>query len=334
MVNARKVRWGVIGATARVARDFTIPAIMSGEYAELIAVASRNLASAQEVAGECGACRAYGDYDSLLADCDVDAVYIPLPNSLHVGWAIEAMNNGKHVLCEEPIAVTAAEALEMMETAQENGVLLAEAMMYHYHPLQYAVKEIIGRGEIGDVVAVKASISFIQNDPDDYRRDPRMGGGALLDVGCYGVHIARKIFGSEPVTVTGHSTIDEKTGVDTTTAAQLEFEGGTAEIVCSFSLAAQSTYRVTGTSGSIEVPLAFLPKDEAGHFIVQRVGSEATVHTVDAADMFRAEIDMFSRAALGLPSELLGPEDAVANMVVLDAIASAARTDRLATIAE
>jgi len=332
MSEPRKVRWGVIGATARVARDSTIPAILAAGHAELVAVASRNLANAQEVAGDCADCRAYGNYDALLADCDVDVVYIPLPNSLHVGWAIEAMNNGKHVLCEQPIAMTAAEALEMLETSQENGVILSEAMMFYYHTLRRTLHDIIERGDIGDVTHVKATVSFVENDPADYHRDPRRGGGALLDAGSHAVHAARKSFRAEPTAVTAKSTIDEDAGIDTSTLATLEFPGGTAEIDCSFSSTSQSRLEITGTKGSIVVPQMFLPAGAPVFMTVTKDGGSPEEITADRCDMFCEEVEAFSRTVLGEECGLLGPEDAVANMVVLDAIASAARSGRHVTL--
>lgn len=332
MALTERVRWGVIAATARVARDYTIPAIMNSDKAELVAVASRNLTNAQEIASGLDICRAYGDYDSLIADHSVEAVYIPLPNNLHVGWAVEAMNNGKHVLCEEPLAVTAAESMEMLETSQDNGVLLSEAMMYYYHPLQSAVEDVIRSGRIGKVSLVKASVSCLQHDQDDHRFNAQMGGGSLLDVGCYCVHIARKAFGSEPTSVTAHSEIDPESKVDTTTTAQLIFPSGLAMIDCSFSMANRSTYEIVGTEGSITVPLVFVASDMPGEFVVNRTGEPSETVRTAACDMFAAEIDQFSSAVRTLPNRLLGPEDAVANMVVLDAIASSARSERQVSI--
>ena len=332
MSEPRKVRWGVIGATAHIARESTIPAIQSADHAKLVAVASRNLANALEVAGGCHDCNAYGNYDSLIADCDVDAVYIPLPNSLHVGWAIEAMNNGKHVLCEQPMAMTAAEAMEMLETSQENGVVLSEAMMFYYHPLRRTMSEIIARGEIGDVNHVRVAVSFVENDPEDYHRDPRRGGGALLDAGSHCVHAARKMFGCEPTAVTAQSVVDSESGVDTRTSAELAFPAGTAHIECSFAAAAQSVLEVGGTLGSITVPRMFLPSDAPGVLTVTRNGAPPEVITTPPDDMYREEIEVFCRTILGEDAGLLGADDAVANMVVLDAIASAARAGRHVTL--
>ncbi|MDQ2799773.1 MAG: Gfo/Idh/MocA family oxidoreductase, partial [Armatimonadota bacterium] len=172
----RKVRWGVIGATARIAHNALIPAILSSEHAELAAVASRRLDSAQEIAANAGPeVAAYGDYDSLIADGNVDVIYLPLPNNLHLGWAVEAMNNGKHVLCEKPLALNADQAQEMVETAEANGVILSEAFMYRYHPLQQEVASLVRGGALGDIQLVRASFSFVQTNEDDYRRDPGMG---------------------------------------------------------------------------------------------------------------------------------------------------------------
>ena len=164
MTETRKIRWGVIGATAQIAQKGVIPAILGSPYAELTAVASRNRDSAKEIGAAAGSdVVAYSDYDSLIADDNVDVVYLPLPNSLHLGWAVEAMNNGKHVLCEKPLALNAIEAEEMLETAENNGVVLSEAFMYRYHPLQQEVNTLVREGGLGAVHLVRASYSFVQD---------------------------------------------------------------------------------------------------------------------------------------------------------------------------
>ncbi len=334
MANSNKVRWGILGATARIAQDAVIPALCDSEQGELVAVASRSLVSAQSVAGECGnEVKAYGDYDSLLADPDVEAVYIPLPNNLHLGWAVEAMNNGKHVLCEKPLALNAAEAAEMAETADVNGVVLSEAFMYHYHPLQAEVAKVVADGQIGQVQLVRASFSFQQTQAEDYRRDPGMGGGALLDVGCYCVHIARQAFGREPTAVTAKSVIHPDTGIDTTTTALMEFDGGGMALIdCSFSLAFRASYELVGTGGAICVNKFFVGPDAPGEFILTR-GHDET-RRVPAANSYARELDAFARKVRGEGSFLLPAADAVGNMAALDAIALSARTGSKALMGE
>jgi predicted dehydrogenase len=333
-MSPRKVRWGIIGATSRVARDYVIPAICASERAEIVAVASRSIAAAEESARNCpGTVHAYNDYDSVLADELVDVVYIPLPNSLHIGWTVDAIHHGKHVLCEEPLAVNSAEADEMIELAQSNGVVLTEGFMYYYHPMQREIEQAVRSGKIGDVNVVRASVSFMQTEETDYRRNPRMGGGALLDIGSYCVHIARHVFAREPIAVSAHMIVDEVTGVDTTTTAQLEFEGGgMATLDCSFAAAARSCYEIAGTAGTITVPKFFLRAGEPGIYTIADTHGVAETMTTAAADMFELEVDAVSRAVQGEAGMVLPPNDSLFNMKVIDAIAEGARSQQRVTL--
>ncbi len=329
----RKVRWGIIGATARIAKNALIPAILSSEHAELAAVASRSRDSAREIAALAGPdVAAYGDYDSLIADDRVDVVYLPLPNNLHLGWAVEAMNNGKHVLCEKPLALNARQAEEMVETAADNGVILSEAFMYRYHPLQQEVASLVRGGDLGEPRLVRASFSFVQTDEDDHRRDPGMGGGALFDVGCYCVHIARRVFAREPTAVTAKSLYDPQTGIDTTTTALMEFDGGGIALLdCSFSLSFRATYEVVGSDASITVPNFLLGGQaagdhaEAGDYCLSR-GGEDEERRSQAGSMYVSEVEAMSRRIQGEDVFLLPAEDGLRNMRALDAVAASART--------
>ena len=324
-----QVRWGVLGATARIAGSAVIPAIVASQNAHLAAVASRNLDSAREVAAACGRpdVRAYGDYDSLIADSSVDVIYIPLPNNLHVGWAVEALNNGKHVLCEKPLAMNADEAQEMVETANANGVLLSEAFMYRYQPLMAEVFGRVRAGDIGKVGLVKASFSFIQNSTEDYRRDPSMGGGALLDVGCYCVHIARQAFGAEPLFATGTSVMDADTNVDMTTTAQLEFGGGGMALLdCSFAMEFRASYEIVGDQGSFAVA-KFFGADRADdvRYTLTKSGGPPESRAMPPANMYVQEVEAMSRRVRGEDVFLLPASDGLGNMRALDAIARSAQ---------
>jgi xylose dehydrogenase (NAD/NADP) len=328
MAETGKVRWGVIGATSRIAGSAVLPAIARSENATLVAVASRTMSSAQEIAAQYGPdVHAYCDYDSLIADGEVEVVYIPLPNSLHLGWAVEAMNNGKHVLCEQPLALNAMQAAEMVETADANGVILSEAFMYRYHPLQLSVSEMITGGHFGDISLVRASISFVQTDPDDYRRSAGMGGGALLDIGCYGVNIARRVFRREPIAVTAHSVYDPDTGIDTTTTAQLEFsDGGQGLIDCSFSLTQRASYEIVGSVSSLTAPNFFLGPNDPAEYILTHEGQPPQTQAIAPGNMYENEIDALSRRLRGEDAYVLPAEDGYKNMLVIDAIATSART--------
>jgi xylose dehydrogenase (NAD/NADP) len=333
MTETRKIRWGVVGATAQIAQKGVIPAILGCPNAELTAVASRSRDSAKEIAAAAGPnVAAYGDYDSLIADCDVDVVYLPLPNSLHLGWAVEAMNNGKHVLCEKPLALNAVEAEEMLETAEANGVVLAEAFMYRYHPLQQEVDALVRGGSLGAVHLVRASYSFVQTDLADYRRDPGMGGGVLFDIGCYCINIARMAFGTEPTAATAKSLYDPETGIDTTTTALLEFGNtGMALIDCSFSLSFRASYEIVGSAASVSVPRFLLGglraggRPEAGDYRLSRGGD--TENFVSAAgNMYAGEVEAMTARLLGNEGFLLSAADSLRNMNALDAVAASARS--------
>ncbi|MGI4792375.1 MAG: Gfo/Idh/MocA family protein [Janthinobacterium lividum] len=333
MTETRKIRWGVIGATAQIAQKGVIPAILGNPHAELTAVASRSRDSAKEIASASGpGVAAYNDYDSLIADDNVDVVYLPLPNSLHLGWAVEAMNNGKHVLCEKPLALNANEAEEMLETAENNEVVLSEAFMYRYHPLQQEVNTLVREGGLGAVHLVRASYSFVQTDLADYRRDPGMGGGALFDVGCYCLNIARMAFGTEPTAVTAKSIYDPDTGIDTTTTALLEFgTDGMALIDCSFSLTFRASYEIVGSEASISVPRFLLGglrsggKPEAGNYKLSYAG-ETEERVSEAGNMYVGEVEAMTAKLLGKDSVLLSAEDSHRNMKALDAVAASARS--------
>ena len=333
MTDTQKIRWGVVGATSQIAQKGVIPAILDCPDAELTAVASRSWEHAKEIAAASGPdVAAYGDYDSLLADDAVDVVYLPLPNSLHLGWAVEAMNNGKHVLCEKPLALNVRQAEEMLETADSNGVVLSEAFMYRYHPLQQEVQALVRGGSLGAVHLVRASYSFVQTDLADYRRIPGMGGGALFDVGCYCLNIARMAFGTEPTAVTAKSLFDPETGIDTTTTALLEFGAdGMALIDCSFSLSFRAAYEIVGSEASISVPRFLLGglraggKPEAGDYTFSK-GGETEERISKSGNMYAGEVEAMSARLLGKDSFLLPATDSLHNTNVLDAVAASARS--------
>ncbi|BDI33872.1 deoxyfructose oxidoreductase [Capsulimonas corticalis] len=328
MSDKRKVRWGVIGTTSRVARESAIPALMRSEHAELVAVASRDAGHAAEVAAGVGPdCKAYANYDALIADDRIDAIYIPLPNSLHVGWAVEAMNHGKNVLCEQPLTVTGAEAEEMRETAQDNGVLISESFSYWYHPLQREVAKAVQSGAIGAIKLVRVSVSFLQSEWNDYRRSRTLGGGALLDCGAHGVHIARQVWGSEPLAASASAVVDPNLGIDTTTTALLEFAGGATTLLdSSFTLYSRSTYEIVGSEGAICVPKFLLGAEETCVWTLTRPDETWETHSVAATDTYEIEIDCFSRKLLGEDTPILPIENSLANARVVDAIAQSART--------
>jgi predicted dehydrogenase len=315
------LRWGILGC-ARITRRGLIPGIAASSSGTLVALASRDLAVARQWATEFGVPIAHDSYADLIADPGVDAVYIPLPNELHKLWVLAAADAGKHVLCEKPLALDAAEARAMVEHCAARGVVLMEAFMWRHQPRTAAVRALVAEGAIGDLRLVRSSFSF-PIEPGDWRLDPARGGGALWDVGCYGVSTARLFAGSEPGEVRSLARFGP-TGVDLSLTAELRFPGGILGLVdCSFEQPFRCSYELVGTRGVIEVPDAYLPPSRP----VARVRSSEGERAVefDGRDQYGAMADAFAESVrtgrgLSAPSE-----DGRAQMAVLDAILSAAK---------
>ena len=253
---ARRLKWGVMG-TANIARGVLIPAIQQSTFGTVEAIGSRDLERARSVAQSLGIGRAVGSYEALLNDPDIDAVYIALPNALHAEWTIRAAEAGKAVLCDKPLARSANDAARQIEACSKHGVSLMEGFMYRFHPQTRRVQEFIASGAIGQVREVRAhlSVNILRTfDASNIRYQAGLGGGALLDMGCYTVNISRMVFGSEPARVVCSRHVDPTLGVDTSATGILEFAEGVAMISCSFAADGQGTYTIVGTEGTIEVP--------------------------------------------------------------------------------
>lgn len=330
---AQKLRIGVLGA-AGIARAAVVPAIQASRNATLVAIASRNPTNANWVQ-QAGIPLVEG-YDALLQRDDIDAVYIPLPNHEHAPWTKRAADAGKAVMCEKPIALNADEAAEVVAHCARKNVVLMEGFMYRFHPQHTHARAIIDAGTIGDPIEVHAHLSvdlMSPADPANVRFDPAKGGGALLDMGCYTVHIARSVFGCEPTSVLARWTIDPEFGVDTDTAAILEFPGGrTASISCSFRGNGQGIYRVVGRNGVIDLPRGII----AG--LGSRIAETVVAVTdpdgyrredlIPGVDHYRLMVEHFADVILDGVQLVRPGNDAVLNMRVLDAIAVSAREGR------
>jgi predicted dehydrogenase len=321
--NKEVVRWGVLGA-ARIAIHHVIPALQQVASAELVAIASRDLDKAKDAAAHFGIPKAFSSYEELLDDPDVDAVYIPLPNSLHAPWTIRAAEAGVHVLCEKPLALDATEAGEMIAACRQRNVQLAEAFMYRYHPQIVQTLELVRSGEIGAPRIIRGNFSFELNRPDDVRWDPALGGGALLDVGCYPVNAARLVFGAEPVTALAAATFT-KGGVDETLAGVLTFPDERYALVdCSFRLPFRQGLEIVGTAGRIALAWPYNPGLKPATLTVTRGEDERTI-TIPSANNYILMIEAFDDALLSRRPLAYPPEDAQANMRVLDMLAASAR---------
>ncbi len=320
----RKVRWGVL-STARIAIQKVIPAMQTGSYCDVTAIASRSSEKAAQVAEQLGIRKAYGSYEELLADPNIDAVYIPLPNHLHVPWSIRALEAGKHVLCEKPIGLSAVEAEELLSVAKKYPELkVMEAFMYRHHPQWQRAKQMVTDGKIGELRTIQSFFSYYNVDPNDIRNKPGMGGGALMDIGCYSISLSRFIFGVEPRRVFGVMEYDERFKVDRLTSGVLDFGQGTSTFTCSTQLAPFQRVDIIGTKGRIEIEIPFnAPVDKPCRIWYQR-GDEIKELMLEVSNQYTIQGDLFSRAVLDKTEVPTPLEDAVSNMRVIDAIIQSA----------
>ena len=324
----KKVGWGILGC-AGIAEKAFIPAVIASRNGFLAAIASRDEAQARAWAVRFDIHTVLRTYQDLVEDPTIDAVYIPLPNSLHAEWAIRAMRAGKHVLCEKPMAMNAAEVEAMIAAAAAHKVLLMEGFMYKFHPQIEKTLALIGQGKIGGVQAVHSSFTFqFERDGLNYRWSPALGGGALYDVGCYTVSVARLVFGAEPVSAFAAARLDPATGIDMTAAAVLEFPGGRfAHCESSFEEHFQSRLLLAGTEGTLHLDRAFSAKGfDVALAIVHGDLREAV--RIRKADMFRLMAEHFADAVLGLATLRYTAADALANMRAIDACFESIRSGR------
>jgi predicted dehydrogenase len=327
---SRKLSWGVL-SVAKIGVEQVIPAMQRGEVARIDAIASRDSARAKAAAARLGIAKAYGSYEALLADPAIEAIYNPLPNELHVEWTIRALAAGKHVLCEKPIALDAAEGQALVAARARSGKLVAEAFMVHHHPQWRRAREILRSGAIGDVRAIQTFFSYRLTDPENIRNKPP-GGGGLYDIGCYAITTARYAFGAEPIRVVAALDIDPAFGTDRLASALIEFPGGRhLTFSCATQLSAHQRVTMVGEKGRVEVAIPFnAPKDRPTRITIDSgadlVGGGARVEEFPICDQYTLQGDDFSRAALGEGKLEFPIEDAIANMRVIDAAFRSAKS--------
>jgi len=315
-----RLRWGIL-STARIGIRRVIPAILRSRTGIAAAVASRDGERAAAVAAQFGIPRAYGSYEALLADREIDAVYIPLPNSLHAEWAIAAAEAGKHVLCEKPLAPTAADAQRMVDAAVRTGILLQEAFMYRFHPQIERLVDLVRGGRLGAPWLVRSAFTFTVRAPQDIRLSPVLGGGGLLDVGCYCVNLSRLLLG-EPDEVAAAAV--EEGGVDVRCAGLLTFPGGGAALFdCGIRAAYRQFGEVTGTDGVITLARPFQPEEDAVTILLRRGESEERLN-LPGANQYVLMIDHFGGCVQTGRTPRYAADDAVANLRVLDRLRAAA----------
>jgi predicted dehydrogenase len=299
--------------------------------AQVVAIASRDIAKAQAAANDLGIPRAYGSYQELIDDPDIEAIYNPLPNHLHVPWSIRAAERGKHVLCEKPIALTAREARELLEARNRTGVQIGEAFMVRTHPQWLKVREIVASGRIGELRLIAGHFSYYRRDPADVRSRVEWGGGALMDVGCYPITISRWLFGGEPKEVIGSIERDPDLQIDRLTSGLLRFENGQATFSCAMQLVHYQTMQIFGTTGRIGVGIPFSPTPlEECRIVVDDgrdvEGSGIETITLPSVDQYTTQTDRFCEAIRGVGSVPVSLEDAVGNMAVIDALVRSAES--------
>ncbi len=323
-----KIRWGIL-STAKIGREKVIPATQRSQFGVVTAIASRDLARARSVAAELGIEKAYGAYQQLLSDRNVDAVYIPLPNHLHVRWAIRALEMGKHVLCEKPIGLSSAEAEQLAGVAATRDKLKAmEAFMYRHHPQWQMARQLVQEGRIGQLRTIHTQFSYFNDDPHNIRNQRDIGGGALMDIGCYPISVSRFIFDAEPTRVLGQIERDPTMQIDRLTSGELEFFQGTATFTCATQLAPYQRVSIFGTSGWIEIEIPFnAPPDQPCRlwlYVGSKPGGTSEEIRFDVCDQYTLQADAFARAILEdkpVPTPLA---DAVANMRVIERVLASA----------
>ena len=319
------LRWGVL-STADIARKKVDPGLSKAERCEVVAIASRDAVQARTVANELDIATAHGSYEALLADPDVDVVYIPLPNHLHAEWTLAAARAGKHVLCEKPLAMTAADAERMVEACAAAGVRLMEAFMYRHHPSWVAAMEVVSSGRLGRLRAVQSWFSYYNDDPTNIRNQLEVGGGAMYDIGCYTINLSRLLFGGEPTRVQSSVRRDPATGVDTVASAILDFPEGIASFTVSTRVESDQWVHVYGTNGRLSIEIPFnIPPDRPTRVFVTAGGDPPVAPatetlTFETKDPYTAEAEAFAAAILDGTPTPTPPADAVANMRVIESI--------------
>jgi predicted dehydrogenase len=329
-----KVRWGIL-SSSKFAQTKIIPALLKCDHVVVAAVASRDQARADQIASRFGVPKAYGSYEELLADPEIDVIYNPMANHLHAPWSIRALEAGKHVLCEKPIGLSAAEARQLLEVSKKYPKLkVMEAFMYRHHPQWRRAKRLVEEGRVGELRTIHSFFSYFNNDPDNIRNKSDIGGGGLMDIGCYNISLSRFVFGEEPKRVLGVLDYDPQFKTDRLASGILDFGRGTATFTCSTQLAPYQRVNIFGDAGRIEIEIPFnAPPDQpCKMWLETSAGIEEMMF--DICDQYTIQGDLFSLAVINdapVPTPL---EDAVANMKVIEAVIESGRAAKWIEIAD
>ncbi|MEI9910951.1 MAG: Gfo/Idh/MocA family oxidoreductase [Bacteroidota bacterium] len=327
-----KVRWGIL-STAKIGREKVIPAMQAGNLCDVVAIASRNTEQGKLVAGKLDIPVVYDSYDKLLGDPQIDAVYIPLPNHLHVEWAIRSLQAGKHVLCEKPIGLSLAEARQLLQASQLHPQLkIMEAFMYRFHPQWIQAKKMVNDGTIGELKTIQSFFSYYNTDPGNIRNQKEAGGGGMMDIGCYCVSLSRFIFGEEPVSVSGNVEFDPVLQTDRMASGILDFSTGTASFTCSTQLTPYQRVNILGTTGRIEIEIPFNAPTDKPTRIWLHTKDDTDEIVFDTANQYTIQCDLFSKAILNNEPVPTSLEDAVNNMKVIEAVFESAGRTKIVTM--
>jgi predicted dehydrogenase len=316
----KKIKWGIL-STAKIGREKVIPAMQRGKYCEIVAMASRNLEHAELTANSLQIPKVYGSYEELLNDSEIDAIYIPLPNHMHVEWAIKSLEAGKHVLCEKPIGLSSSEAVKLQDAAQLKPHLkVMEAFMYRFHPQWQHTKKLVDDGKIGELKTVQSFFSYYNVDMNNIRNRKDAGGGGIMDIGCYCISFARFLFNREPDRVVGTVEYDPNALTDRLASGILDFSTGTSTFTCSTQLMPYQRVNILGTEGRIEIEIPVnTPPDKPTRVWLHLKGGTEEI-TFDPIDQYTLQGDAFSQAILEnipVPTNL---EDSINNMKVIEAL--------------
>jgi len=325
----KKVKWGIL-STAKIGLKQVIPAMQAGEMTEVNAIASRSLDKAQVAADSLGIPKAYGSYEELIEDQEVECIYIPLPNSMHLEWALKSMEAGKHVLCEKPIGLSLEEVEEMIRVRDNMGVKAGEAFMVKSNPQWIETRERVRRGEVGNPRMIQGTFSYYNDDPTNIRNIKELGGGGIWDIGCYCTTMSRYIFEEEPLRVVSNLEFDPETNTDRLASVLMDFPSGQALFAVSTQLVPYQRMHVFGTKGHLEVMIPFNAPKQRSCTVAQDIGTllpdEITTHSYPVADQYTLMCETFSKAILEDGELPVSLEDAWYNTKVLTAIFDSAKS--------
>ena len=313
-----KIKWGILG-TATIAVEQMIPAMLKSELSELVAIASRSIAKAEKTAKKFKVPKYFGSYEELLTDDEIHAVYIPLPNNLHVEWAIKAIQARKHVLIEKPIALSSQQAMVLMNEAKNHpDIKVMEAFMYKFHPQWKKTIELIDAGEIGTLKTINSSFTFFDDAKESITNSKEFGGGSLMDIGCYSISVSRLLFKSEPKSVLASIEYHPAYEIDILATGILEFENGSSSFFCATQLDNTQQAQIFGTKGSIRFELPFNPPNDRASKLWLTKDDIVTEFEFEICDQYTLQVDAFSAAILENSTIPLPLNDSVNNMIVLE----------------